>query len=362
MYKSFKVRNFRCFQDLNLDSLARVNLIAGVNNIGKTALLEALFIHCGTKNPGLSLRVNAFRGIETVKFELTQWVEETPWNTIFNQFDISKIIELKGEDTIAGSRSIKLKVLHEPSQLNKLAKYISIYSKDESKSTLSSSEISRVLELEYKDNKIQESHYMIIDREGIRAVPITPPPPFPAFFQADRIRIPFKEEAERFGNLEIQGKQDVLLNVLKIIEKRLDRLTVVVVAGEPIIHGDIGIGRLMPLPLMGGGMVRLTTFVLHIVNAPKGVVLIDEIENGLHHSVMKNVWKAIGSVAREFNTQVFATTHSRECIIAAHRAFSESDIYDFHLHRLERINSSIVSITYDKETLEAAIETGLEVR
>jgi len=129
-----------------------------------------------------------------------------------------------------------------------------------------------------------------------------------------------------------------------------------------MMHGDIGLGRLVPLPVMGEGMVRLASLVLAIGNVPNGVVLVDEIENGLHHSILPKVWQAIGEVARQFNTQVFTTTHSLECIVAAHRAFSESERYDFRLHRLERVNETIRAVTYDQETLEAAIETGLEVR
>jgi AAA15 family ATPase/GTPase len=50
MYRSFKVSNYRCFSDLTIAELERVNLIAGMNNVGKTALLEALFLHCGAYN------------------------------------------------------------------------------------------------------------------------------------------------------------------------------------------------------------------------------------------------------------------------------------------------------------------------
>ena len=42
MYKSFRVKNFRCFKDLQINDLGRVNLISGKNNTGKTALLEAM--------------------------------------------------------------------------------------------------------------------------------------------------------------------------------------------------------------------------------------------------------------------------------------------------------------------------------
>jgi len=102
--------------------------------------------------------------------------------------------------------------------------------------------------------------------------------------------------------------------------------------------------------------------VLAIGNAQNGVVLVDEIENGLHHSTLPNVWQAIGEVARQFKTQVFATTHSLECITAAHQAFSASERYDFRLHRLECTDETIRAVTYDQESLAAAIKTGLEVR
>lgn len=360
MYKSFEVRNFRCFRELTIAELERVNLIAGVNNVGKTALLEAMFLHCGAYNPSLALRLNAFRGIEAVKIKLGQWIEP-PWDSLFHQFDISRSIVLAGENTVTGRRSLRLNVVREPSELSRITRF-SNSGPEVSEGILSSSEIAKVLKLEYEEEEWHGSSYMILDRKGIRAEPIPPAPPFPAFFQVARMRVPFPDEAERFGNLEIRGQQDVLLQVLRLIEPRLSRLAMVVVAGEPMLHGNIGIGRLVPLPVMGEGMVRLASLVLHIGNAPNGVVLVDEIENGLHHSILPKAWRAIGEVAREFNTQVFATTHSLECIVAAHKAFAESELYDFRLHRLERINDTIRAVTYDREALEASIETGLEVR
>lgn len=359
MYQSFEVHNFRCFCGLTITDLQRVNLIAGMNNIGKTALLEALFLHCGAYNPALTLKVSAFRGIETVKLELGQW-SETPWDSLFYNFDVSHSIELRGKDALTGDRVLLLRVLREREELAGIAQLIP-YASNDSQKILSSSEFAKVLELKYQESGQSDSYYMILDQNGIRIQPTPPPPPFPAFFQGARMRIPFREEAERFGNLEIRGEQDVILRVLQLIEPRLKRLAVIV-AGEPMLHGDIGTGRLMPLPLMGEGMTRLASLAIHIGNAPKGVVLVDEIENGLHHSILPRMWKAVGEVARQFDTQVFATTHSMECIVAAHRAFSEGDRYDFRLHRLERVEEAIRVVTYDQETLEAALETGLEVR
>jgi predicted ATPase len=361
VYQSFDVSNFRCFRELNLAQLERVNLIAGVNNVGKTALLEALFLHCGAYNPELTLRLNAFRGIEQVKLEFGRWAE-TPWLSLFSQFDTSKIVELAGENEQTGHRILRLQVIRQPQELAKIGQSIQHNSDKPEGIPSLSSEMPQVLELECTEGKQGRKYYMILDQKGVRSDPIPPPPPFPAFFLPARVRIPPAQDAERFGKLEILGQQDALLRALQVIEARLRRLAVVVAGGIPMIHGDIGLGRLVPLPVMGEGMTRLASLVLAIGNAPSGVVLVDEIENGLHYSILPKVWRAIGEVAREFNVQVFATTHSLECIVAAHRAFSESERYDFRLHRLERVNETIRAVTYDQETLEAAIETSLEVR
>jgi len=360
MYRLFRIQNFRCFSELEVTDLERVNLIAGVNNVGKTALLEALFLHCGAYNPALTLRLNAFRGLESIKIELGKWVE-TPWDSLFSAFDPSKQIELEGENEAGGRRILRLKIVRQPEELARIGQSIKHETNQIEGSSLSS-ETAQVLELECEEGKDRRRYHMILDQKGIRSEPIPPAPPFPAFFQAARVRNPVAEDAERFGKMEVVGQQDVLSKVLQVIEPRLRRLAVVVAGGMPVIHGDIGLGRLVPLPVMGEGMARLASLVLSMGSAPNGVVLLDEIENGLHHSILHKVWQAIGEVARQFNVQVFAATHSLECIMAAHKAFQESEIYDFRLHRLERVNDTIRDVSYDRESLDAAIEAGLEVR
>jgi len=360
MYQSFEIKDFRCFHKLTISDLERVNLIAGTNNVGKTALLEALFLHCGAYNPELIIKINAWRGIETIKIELGMWAE-TPWDLIFHQLDISQDIELIGNNKLTGRRLLRLKIIRDPLELSKIKESLP-YTTNNAEKILSSLESAQVIGLEFEELQKHGKYYLIFDPKGIRTEPIPPPPPFPTFLQSARFRSSFKEEAERFGKLQLQGKEDVLIKVLQLIEPRIRNLKMVVVAGEPIIHGDIGLRRPLPLPAMGEGMVRLVSLLLLIGNAPTGVVLVDEIENGLHHSIMAKIWRAIGEVAREFNTQLFATTHSLECIIAAHKAFKEQGIYDFRLHRLDRLKDTIKIVTYDQETLEASIESGLEVR
>ncbi len=364
MYKSFQVKNFRCFEDLTITNLKRVNLIGGTNNVGKTALLEALFLHLGAYNLELVLRLNAFRGIEPViKLGTDFWVE-TPWDSLFKGFDTQRTIELIGENTKTGYWHLRFKVVREPRELAKIGQSIR-HDLEGLESTSLGLEAAQVLALEYQGESQSGQHYMVLDSHGLKIQPIPPPPPFPGFFLPARTRTPLVEDATRFSRLEITGRQELLLNALQIIEPKIRRLSVVVVGGVPTIYGDIGLEqqRLIPLPIMGEGIARLTSLVLAIGNASGGVVLIDEIENGFHHSVLPKLWLVIAEAAQQFNTQVFATTHSLECIRAAHKAFSDGKSeYDFCLYRLERRNEVTQVIAYDQDTLEEALKVGLEVR
>ncbi len=367
MYTYFKVKNFRCFQELEFDDLALVNLIAGVNNVGKTALLEAIFLHCGAYNPALTVSINAFRGLEKMKLTVGTWAEH-PMNSLFNQFDVSKEVELVGEDTVSGHRSLRLKavseafgaaeVINEEGVATILDESNIHYVKNESVGVLSSSEVAKVLELVQENAGKPSKYLMIMDGNGVRVEPLSPSPPFQTFFQGARMRIPLSEQDDRYGNLQLRREQDQVLRILQIIEPRLEDLRSI----KSILHGDIGASRPIPLPLMGEGVARLADLAVNIGNAPNGVVLIDEIENGLHHSVMSKIWKAIALAARESNTQIFATTHSWECIRAAHEAFASGEKYDFRLHRLGWLDGKIGRVTYDKETLAASLKHELEVR
>ena len=103
-------------------------------------------------------------------------------------------------------------------------------------------------------------------------------------------------------------------------------------------------------------MVRLASILVAIASSRKGVVLIDEFENGIHHSVLPKIWEAVAEFAERSDTQVFATTHSAECIRAAHEVFTGRE-YVFQLFRLQRaIDGSVEARAFDREALEAALK------
>ena len=169
-----------------------------------------------------------------------------------------------------------------------------------------------------------------------------------------------EEHAQRYSSLVEAGREEELLPSLQALDPRIRRLELLYPANKPMLYVDIG--QLIPLLYMGEGLGYVLSWQLAVMTAKDGTVLIDEFENGLHYSAQVDAWKAVGAAARQSNVQVFATTHSWECVKAAQHAFAESDEDDFRLHRLERRDGEVVAVTYDQEQLDTAIEFNFEVR
>lgn len=366
MYKTFKVRNFRGLRKLDISSLERVNLIAGKNNVGKTALLEALFLHSCPDQPGIIITLNGFRGLQSIN--MTELFREVFWN-----FDPSANVELRA----AGDWGENERVLQV--SLAEIGTQIIL-------GEVASAEMQRLgitrrvsnerIIFAYTDEEGDafESHGFMVGTQmsgsmqpvGIEEARAEIRNQSSAVILPSRHRDNLANDAERLSNLLVTRKHGKVEVIMKRVEPRLQSLSVVSAASVPTIHVELeGQDRLLPMSLLGDGMTRLLSLALIIGSGPAGgIVLVDEIENGLHHSVMKSVWQGIAQFAREFDTQVFATTHSWECIRAAHEAFSEDEVYDFRLHRLDRVNGEgdVKAVTYEPDILEASFRIGLEVR
>ena len=90
--------------------------------------------------------------------------------------------------------------------------------------------------------------------------------------------------------------------------------------------------------------------------------MVDEVDTGLYHAVLPDVWKLVGAAAREFDVQVFATTHSWECVTAAYEAFADDHPQEFSVHRLERVNGTVEHKALSCDRVGSMIESGYGVR
>ncbi len=355
MFQSIVVKNFRCFSGLALSQFARVNLIAGKNNTGKTALLEAIRLNCDPVNGGLPNEINKERGVTD---PLLGYEEVSSW--LFWRRHPGQGADVQMQDDKAVSRDLTIQLVDAPTLRERFPEAQKLLRK--ALGGGAGGEYGPYLVLEYKGpNGETATTVGFTHRNGFSWTATRIPQPLPSVFIPSGTPVSSRD-VKFFGELEAAKRKGEILPSLQIIEPRLQNLSLVPLAGELVIHGDIGLPRLVPVPFMGEGTRRLLSVLLAIANSRSGVVLIDEIDNGLHYSVQKQVWQAIADAARQNNVQVFATTHSWECIREAHAAFSSTAPYDFRLHRLDRVEDHIEAVTYDQGALDAALIAGLEMR
>ena len=351
MFERLRIRNYRTFSDLSIDRLSSINLFTGRNNSGKTTLLEALFLLCGAGNAQMALNGHVVREPSGAA---PPAVPETFWKPLFTDLDVEKAVSIEGQHGSCGWLSLDVEVDRTG------AAQVSLIGSSR-KSMPEFSNLTGLLFSFKMGAKAGESRIRFMG-DGFQSEPADVRLPFRLPFQAaflsSRTANP-QEDAIRLGWLRKRKQGDLVVEALRIVEPRLRSVEDNAASGVPMIWGDIGLPELVPLPVMGEGMTRVARAIIAISTAPEGVVLMDEIENGLHHSALPKVWAAIDRAAKQFDTQIFATTHSFECMEAAHRALDDASL---RVHRLEAVDGKIGCVSYEPEELEAAVSHGLEVR
>lgn len=356
MIKNLAIENYKAFKNLSLNGLSRVNIIGGKNNAGKSTLLEAIFMFYDRLNPQMILRQFVRRGLNVISVS-----PETIWQPIFYNYDQTKVIKVKLDTSANEELILRLnpKFLHKSMPVTQTNLNVKL-------DNAIMHQRGPVVALDvtcHKNNQLmQKTHLIVNENEMGMLNEIIINKPTPAIYLSSRAQVSQQEDAQRFGMLDVEGKTESIVRFLKVIEPRLNSLSTIAIGDTSIVHGDIGIGRKLPISFMGDGMSRLLSIILAIATTQNGVVLIDEIENGIHYSAMKEIWKSIAQAAREYNCQVFATTHSYECITSANLALKELSIDEFQYIRLTKSGSNIISKSYDLEILSTAINAELEVR
>lgn len=113
---------------------------------------------------------------------------------------------------------------------------------------------------------------------------------------------------------------------------------------------------------MGDGINRILNLTLALVNSDGGFLLIDECENGLHHSVQDKLWEIIFEIAEKLDIQVFATTHSNDSINSFAKVLENAPKLDGALFRLERKEESVIANPFSKEEITVAANQGINLR
>ncbi|MGC9259618.1 MAG: AAA family ATPase [Phycisphaerae bacterium] len=355
MYSSLSLNNLRGFNALQIKGLRRFNLFVGRNNSGKTTVLEGLLLLGGASNPNIAAAVAQMRG------QFTQNADAI-WKPLFGKSDPRQPIDLSGEWS-GHTRSLQIKAVRSdnlPMPEDPNFPPVVTIARVSNDFTIGEIRFSERID----NGKPVENTAVIEPRT--RSFVLTPhlpdPQPITTELLSARVSWPvIPEIAGNFGNLVKAKRESDVLAALKFIDPRISRVEVLPEASASAIYLDIGLDSLLPLTVAGEGLFRLFTIAVKLASVRDGVLLIDEIDNGLHHSVMAQLWMFLAEQCERFNVQVFATTHNDEMI----RSALECLRGESRRPGLFRIDASEVGhevTSYDAEAIDSVLESNFEVR
>jgi hypothetical protein len=171
----------------------------------------------------------------------------------------------------------------------------------------------------------------------------------------------YRDIIPRFGQMQVRKESKEIIAILQTIEPSLIDISI---GPNGVLYADIGLSQMIPLQLMGDGIVRMLSILLTIYDLRGGIVYIDEIENGFHYASLQPLWMSIIQAATAFDVQLFITTHSMEAIRALSTTYSDPkyNSSEFRLYRLERAHDQINAYSFLAEQLGTALDNDFEVR
>jgi|GEM_PF-1028446 len=379
MIPSLRISGFKLFRDLELPKLGSLNLFVGKNNTGKTCLLEAIELYASSSPWGI-LRVASRRepdAAQRKKFDRFDPFElEESLRPLLNLFHREHGHLFKSHIQLSADNSESNLILRCEPFLDDLLEMEAMTSESE--------------KMEPSSHRRHLGHLLGMGFEVVRGKKKSKH----RFFER-YLRMPFppeeimKEEgwshpnaasvaflpARGFTNSEakrlwdkasLADKDELLLEWLRFIEPEVRDLRYISDSDSGIdlpylkINGDRG---RVPLASTGDGLTRLFHIGLAMANASGGILLIDEFENGLHWEVQEQLWKALFEASSHFGVQVFATTHSNDCIRGFHAAQSGMlKLNENYVYRLERNGDDVYALELPAENLGAALRQQVEVR
>lgn len=346
LLNSLEIKGYRGFEHLTVDRLGRVNLVVGKNSVGKTALLEALYFYARPTRGSLAW-ISRSRKERSDAPEFLGPKIKTEDLEAFRYLFLERPVEKLNSATFQVSPVLSINPRLHPSFM---ARALLGFDLETSQPILAISDgVNELIDYDKSLDGLFRGDGMPL---GSRPLPPC------EFVGMDRLDM--AAMAKLWEAITLTKFEDDLNNALRIVIPSLERINFTG-SGIPIAKVD-GLQGPFPLGSISEGANRMLGIVLALVNCPNGIVLIDEIEVGLHYSVLLDVWRLVFRTARELNVQVFVTTHSSDCILAFQRAAAENTQDEGLLIRLVQRNGQVRAIVFGGDELEIVAQDQIEVR
>jgi hypothetical protein len=360
---SLEIRGYRGIRALKIDRLGRANLVVGKNNVGKTSFLEALALFAQPGNAELLVQLLGSRD------ELYEkWMIDGKWN----QIPIQKLFY--GRTFTIGVPSISIGPSRNETESLTIGVTVRRIDFDIREGVSGwwevpdASPLHRQLVLE--SGKGGRTWFVPV---ALRGFPLLLDSSADNLKRSSYINYYYIESrgmapevaAELWDRISLTPRENDVVQALHLIAPEIERLALQSI--EPGAPYRIPTAKLQgedvpePLRSLGDGVNRLFGIALAMVNAEGGLLLVDEIENGVHYSVQADLWRLLFKLAARHNVQVFATTHSWDMVKAFQLAASESEEEGVLIRLAQKAGQTIVA-EFDERDLEVVVEGQIEVR
>ena len=360
MLTSIEIQNFRTFQKLNVNGFKAVNLFGGTNNSGKTALLEALFLSIF---PGSS-SIFLVRNIRGEDDKVLKGNGKRVWNYLFFNQNKANGIIINSSFNDDSQSHIKIFLSENVQEiLNSISNNKTENFYEFLKSKFSETEVLHVIG---KQRNANFDFFLVPDTEegkigivgnvlkGFDSAPFLP----------SQFRLDDKELASLYSNSKENKKLNYLNDILKLIDERIVGTEIDAPGGKPVIQINLNNDQSFPISLFGDAVRKVTEIILVLLNSSNKVIFIDEIENGIHFTKHKFLWKILFEISKSMDCQIFATSHSAEMISSFNQVAIEEKFEDrasyFEMSRLP--DGVVIASRMDTEMLNYEILTNSSYR
>lgn len=367
MYSSIQIQGYRGLDSFRMEGLGRVNLLVGTNNSGKTSILESIELLRSAGHPQVLWSIAARRGEWGFVNEEHGRVPPGPRREVLDVSHLFADRELRGAIRIEA----KLATDDQPSGWNdKVTMCVEDRSNSPNEESNAQDEGERPLlrvkwsdaEVDYKAS-ITEDGYLFGPIRHVRAR--NGSSPGVQFVRTSRMTP--ADVVRTFSKFVLTPRHETIRQALRIVEPNVEDLAPIADsrtrfsrdAPGGVVLRLRGVNDRVPIGSMGDGMWHMLGLALSIANADGGVLLIDDIDTGLHYSVMEGMWHMLSKAAAARSVQVFATTHSRDCYESL-AAIAQGDDGDATIQRIDRSRKEAVA--FSREAIVVAAERNIEVR
>lgn len=365
MIEKLGIENFRCFKSVQLWDLKRVNIIVGENASGKTVLLEAIKVGLDGL-PGSLPWINQMRNILTLLPQNpTPEQFQNLFIEFFHQFESKEEISISIEDS--QHRTAELRIRFDPSKATTTqVPGFQLPIGFQPPQMVPSSPPITVIPLAFERTDFQGKKDTLLAtinaQGGLFLSPGKTMGIVSGLISSSYFGGP-GESATWLSLLSIEKRSAEIIKAIRTHFPFISEITPETpIQGMGTLYADLkSLPRKIPLSLVSGGISRLFTTMLSILQYEGGVVLIDEIENGIFHKQYPLIWKTLLDLAKHHDTQLFISTHSLECLRGLLPSIKDNE-KEILLLRLDRENGSSKITTIGSKFIEAAIEQGFDVR